>query len=268
MINLIQGDCIEKMKDIPDNSIDLILTDPPYGTTACKWDSVIPFEEMWGEIERVSKKESAILLFGSEPFSSYLRCSNIKLFKYDIIWEKQKPSNFQLMNYQIGKVHEIISVFSKSASSYTKNKNSMNYYPVYTGDSYTQNVKIYGKENANLTLGDNDLYNKMREDNIKEFKGKLPRSVLKYNVDIVNKLHPTQKPVDLLEFLLELYSKENDTVLDFTMGSCSTGIACLNKKRNFIGIEKDEKYFTTAKYRITEHEKMIIKNNNMDGLFE
>jgi site-specific DNA-methyltransferase (adenine-specific) len=125
MINLIQGDCIEKMKDIPDNSIDLILTDPPYGTTACKWDSVIPFEEMWGEIERVSKKESAILLFGSEPFSSYLRCSNIKLFKYDIIWEKQKPSNFQLMNYQIGKVHEIISVFSKSASSYTKNKNSM-----------------------------------------------------------------------------------------------------------------------------------------------
>lgn len=259
IMNLMHGDCLEKMKDIPDNSIDLILTDPPYGTTACKWDSVIPFDLMWQELERVTKKEAAIILFGSEPFSSFLRCSNIKLFKYDIIWEKQKPSNFQLMNYQVGKVHEIISVFSKSASSFTKNKNSMNYYPVYTGKEYTQNAKMYGNENANLTLGDNDLYEKMKIDNIKTYKGKLPRSVLKYNVDIANKFHPTQKPIDLLEYLLQLYSKENDLVLDFTMGSGSTGVACKNLKRNFIGIEKDEKYFNIAEKRIME--------NNIEELF-
>ncbi len=254
-MKLLHGDCLELMKDIPDKSVDMILCDLPYGMTACKWDTIIPFEPLWEQLERICVDKGAIVLFGSEPFSSLLRCSNLKMFKYDIIWEKQKPSNFQLMNYQVGKVHEIISVFSKSAASYTKTDKSMNYYPVYSGEEYTQNAKIYGKENANLTLGDNNLYDKLQSDNFKVYKGKLPRSVVKYNVDIVNKLHPTQKPIDLLEYLINLYSKDNDTVLDFTMGSGSTGVACLNTNRKFIGIEKDEKYFEIAKERIESHER-------------
>ena len=204
---------------------------------------------MWEQLKRIIKPNGAIVLFGSEPFSSALRMSNIKEFKYDIIWEKQKPSNFQLMKYQVGKVHEIVSVFSKGASSFVKSGNNMTYNPQYTGESYTRQTKIYG-DNKNLTLRDNSLISKCNNLTEKEYKGKMPRSVLKFDVDIINKLHPTQKPVSLLEYLIKTYSNEGETVLDFTMGSGSTIVAAINTNRKAIGVETDEEYFNIAVERI------------------
>jgi len=237
------------MKDIPDKSIDMVLTDPPFGTTACKWDIVIPFEPMWNELKRVTKNNGAICLFGSEPFSSALRMSNIKMFKYDWYWDKVKPSNFQIMNYQAGRVVEIVSIFSAMAASYSR-KGSMAYYPQKSPiETSTRKLKIYSK---NTTLRDSNLMDKYNSKNAtKEYKYKLPTNILKYsNASQRGKLHPTQKPVLLLEYLLKTYTLEDETVLDFTMGSGSTGVACKNLNRKFIGIEMDDKYFEIAKDRI------------------
>lgn len=230
------------------------------GTTACKWDSIIPLEPMWEQLKRIIKPNGAIVLFGTEPFSSILRISNLDMFKYDIIWEKQKPSNFQLMNYQVGKVHETISIFSNGATSYTKNGNSMTYNPQYTGEPYKRKSKVYGT-NTNLTLRDTGLYGKSLEE--KEFNGKSPRSIIKFNVPIQNKKHPTQKPVDLMEYLIKTYSNEGETVLDFTMGSGTTGVAADNLNRSFIGIELNDNYYQISKDRILG--KPIPDNMQEDG---
>jgi len=238
MIKLIQGDCLEKMKDIPDRSIDMVLTDPPYGTTACKWDSVIPLEPMWEQLNRLIKPNGAIVLFGSEPFSSTVRTSNINHYKYDWIWEKTKAGNFALCRKNPMKYHENISVF------YSK-------FPTFN----LINLKKLDKpiNNSRKNKGAN-LGHCVDGGNYKQKETGFHRSILQYS----NKsgkgysFHPTQKPVALMEYLIKTYTNEGETVLDFTMGSGSTGVACKNLNRNFIGIELDEKYFRIAKERIDE----------------
>jgi site-specific DNA-methyltransferase (adenine-specific) len=238
MMQLIHGDCLEKMKDIPDSSVDMVLTDPPYGTTACKWDSIIPFEPMWKELKRIIKPKGAICLFGSEPFSSLLRVSNLKHFKYDWIWEKNlKTGNLNARRMPMGG-HEIISVFGGTSVLYNPQKRIR-----------TTEVKAGNKKNSKTSV-----YGKQAEDYLdRQSDTLMPDTVIK-NIKCVHnssgKLHPTQKPVELLEYLIKTYTSEGETVLDFTMGSGSTGVACKNLNRNFIGIEKDETYFNIAKERI------------------
>ena len=248
---LLKGDCLELMKSIPDGSIDAIITDPPYGTTACKWDSVIDFTLMWEQLNRVIKPNGAIVLFGSEPFSSALRMSNIKNYKYDWIWIKNTSSNFLQANYQPIKRHENILVFSKSNASFTKKNAKMKYYPILN-----EKEKVYSeRQNQSIEVGLNAWKNRMS--NNYEFKrnknkGTFPKSVIEFACKIGNKNHPTQKPIALMEYLIKTYTNENETVLDFTMGSGSTGVACVNTNRNFIGIEMDEKYFEIANERINK----------------
>jgi site-specific DNA-methyltransferase (adenine-specific) len=231
-MKLLQGDCLELMKDIPDKSIDLILCDLPYGTTACKWDNVIPFEPLWEQYKRIIKDKGAICLFGSEPFSTELRHSNLKMFKYDWIWEKEQGANFMLVKYQPYKVHEIISVFSKKTHLYNPQMTE--------GKPY-----ISGKGTSG------DITGNVKKTQTKNSGTRYPRSIQKFNTDKgKGSYHPTQKPVALLEYLIKTYTNEGDTVLDNCMGSGSTGVACVNTNRDFIGIELDKNYFNIAKNRI------------------
>lgn len=233
-IKLFHGDCLELMKDIPDKSIDMILCDLPYGTTACKWDSVIPIEPLWAQYERVIKDNGAICLFGSEPFSTELRHSNLKMFRYDWIWEKEQGANFMLCKYQPYKVHEIISVFSKKAHLYIPQMTE--------GKPY-----ISGKGTSG------DITGNVVKTQTKNKGTRYPRSVQYFTTDKAKgSLHPTQKPVALLGYLIRTYTNEGGTVLDNCMGSGSTGVACVNTNRRFIGIELDKEYFNTAKKRIEE----------------
>ena len=234
MLNLIHGDCLEVMKTLLDNSIDAIITDPPYGTTACKWDSVIPFEPMWEQLKRVIKDNGAIVLFGSQPFSSALVMSNPKMFKYEWIWDKVKPSGFQIAKYRPMTNHEHCMVFAKL---------SPNYYPITTPrDKIKKNSFQSKSESSPLQKHDGKE---------RVYDSFLPKSILTIsNANQRNRVHPTQKPIQLMEYLVKTYTQENDTVLDFTMGSGTTGVACKNLNRNFIGIELDKDYFETAKQRI------------------
>jgi site-specific DNA-methyltransferase (adenine-specific) len=236
------------MKLIPDKSIDMILCDLPYGTTACKWDVIIPFEPLWEQYKRIIKDKGCIALFGSEPFSSYLRMSNIKGFKYDWVWEKERPSNITGMHYSPGRVHEIISIF-----------NSKIYYPIMENSIQPKNNK------KGLNLSQSGIMNRPESipintviqdeyDNTKRF----PRDVIRFNREIRNnsgRYHPNQKPIKLLEYLIKTYTLENETILDNCMGSGSVGIACKYTNRKFIGIEKDEKYFEIAVNRIKHPEQ-------------
>ena len=255
MIQLYHGDCLELMKNIPNKSVDMILCDLPYGTTACKWDNVIPFEPMWEQYKQIIKDKGAIILFGQEPFSSQVRNSNLDWYRYDWVWQKQRPSNFQLMNYQCGRVHENIMVFSQAQACYVKNGNTMNYYPQMTPRENIRkaNVKIYGNTTNNILHG----YKNGEKDNYKEYSEKHPISIIQFNTES-KKLHPTQKPVALLEYLIKTYTNEGETILDNCMGSGSTGVACVNTKRNFIGIELDKGYFNIAKKRINEAQNMKL----------
>ena len=249
MIKLYKGDCLEVMdKLIADGvKVDAVITDPPYGTTACKWDSVIPFDAMWERLNKLIKPNGAIVLFGLEPFSSHLRISNIKNFRYDIIWDKVKPSNFQMMNYQVGRVHEIISIFSQKPAVFCKG-NNMCYYPQKIKRDTIKKVSktFYGSKNSTLRNG-----HTIKDLGEKTYTEKHPTSIYREsNANIKSKKHPTQKPVPLMEYLAKTYTNEGETILDFTMGSGSTGVACVNTNRNFIGIELDDKYFEIAKERI------------------
>ena len=236
MINLLHGDCLELIKDIPDNSIDMVLTDPPYGTTACKWDTVIDFDLMWEQLKRITKDNGAICLFGSEPFSSLLRCSNIKNFKYSWVWDKVKPNGHLVAKIRPLQRNEFIDVFG-----YKK----INFYPQMVDRVKPKRSKEYKRTEI---MGGNT------KGSDKILKQKYPQNILTYsNASQKNKLHPTQKPVALLEYLIKTYTLENETVLDFTMGSGSTGVACKNLNRKFIGIEKDDKYFSIAKERIWQN---------------
>jgi len=242
-MKLYNGDCLEVMKLIPNKSIDAIITDPPYGTTACKWDSVIDFKLMWEQLNRIIKPNGAIVLFGSEPFSSALRMSNIKNYKYDWIWQKSRGSNFMLVKKQPLKYHEQIHIFYKKQPKYNPimkqaephlidKRTNLN--PTFTKGALMLNRKLPAKRKK-----DNGL--------------RYPRSVINFKSS-PNKVHPTQKPVALMEYLIKTYTNELETVLDFTMGSGSTGVACCNLNRDFIGIELDKDYFKIAEQR--------IKNNN------
>jgi site-specific DNA-methyltransferase (adenine-specific) len=236
MVKLLKGDCLEVMKDIESGSVDAIITDPPYGTTACKWDSVIPFEPMWEQLNRVIKPNGAIVLFGSEPFSSALRMSNIKNYKYDWVWHKNNKTGFLNAKKMPLKNIETISIFQKR----------IKYNP--------QGLKPFNRIVKRGSNGNN--YSKSGVKNLQEFTN-YPTQYINFKCQ-GKTVHPTQKPVLLMEYLIKTYTNENETVLDFTMGSGSTGVACVNANRNFIGIEQDENYFNIAKKRIEETEYKLF----------
>ena len=241
MIKLLKGDCLELMKDIPSGSIDAIITDPPYGTTACKWDSVIPFEPMWEQLNRIIKPNGAIVLFGSEPFSSALRMSNIKNYKYDWTWNKVKPGAFAVAKYRPLGNTENISVFANGKH---------NYYPIMV-EQKPRTGKIYSSSDSASV--------KYNDGKVRKYNQKYPKTLIEFsNANQKGKKHPTQKPILLMEYLIKTYTNENETVLDFTMGSGSTGVAAKNLNRNFIGIEQDENYFNIAEQRINETEYKLF----------
>jgi site-specific DNA-methyltransferase (adenine-specific) len=243
-IKLYQGDCLEVMKAIPNQSIDLILCDLPYGTTSCHWDSVIDLPSLWGEYNRIIKPKGAIVLFASEPFATALRWSNIDNYRYDWIWDKTHCSNFQMMNFQPGRQHELICVFSQAKAVYTSNDNSMVYYP----QKVARDVPSRNGGGLNTCKM---LHNNNMQQIDKVYFDRHPTSILQYAVvSPQERVHPTQKPIDLLEYLIKTYTKESDTVLDNCMGSGSTGVACKHINRNFIGIELDQNYFEIAMNRI------------------
>jgi site-specific DNA-methyltransferase (adenine-specific) len=247
-IDLKQGNCLEVMKEIPAGSVDMILCDLPYGTTACKWDTVIPFEPLWEQYKRVIKANGAIVLFGSQPFTTLLIGSNLADFKYQWVWEKSKGSNFTHAKNMPIKLHEDICVFSMGKIGHLTKLGSkrMNYNPqgLVRVDKEWSRPKKYNSEHR-LDRPSHSL------DRVIEFEN-FPRSVLKIgNSDNRERgLHPTQKPVALCEYLIRTYTNKDALVLDNTMGSGTTGVACVNTGRNFIGIEQDEKYFQIAKSRI------------------
>ena len=238
MIDLRKGDCLEIMKSIPSGSIDAIITDPPYGTTACKWDSVIDFDLMWEQLNRIIKPNGAIVLFGSEPFSSALRMSNIKNYKYDWYWEKTSATNHLNAKKQPLRLYEIISVFYKKQ-------------PTYNPQGLVKGVFKNSRPSKSKKVEGNKVYRQEREYGCSEY-GNYPKNKLHFANPNKNSLHPTQKPVALMEYLIKTYTNEKETVLDFTMGSGSTGVAAKNLNRSFIGIEQDENYFNIAKERINE----------------
>ena len=245
VVQLIQGDCIEEMKSIPEGSVDAVITDPPYGTTACKWDSVIPFEPMWERLKRVIKPNGAIVLFGSEPFSSALRMSNIKMYKYDWVWEKNKGSNFAVTKYQPMKEHENIIIFGAGKTVYNQQRIKRS----AVGAAMVKNpVTSKGHRDGDNSITGN--FDKGHFNKHLDPEMRCPRSIIKFNTQVG--LHPTQKPVALMEYLIRTYTNEGETVLDFTMGSGTTGVACRNTSRNFIGIETDSEYFEVAKKRIND----------------
>ena len=230
-IELWQGDCLELMKNIPVRSVDMILCDLPYGTTACKWDSVIPFEPLWKQYNRIIKNNGAIVLFGSEPFSTELRHSNLKRYKYDWVWNKKLAGNGILAKKQPLKIHENIMVF-----------NTTIYYPQMTKGKMRKKM---GLKESEITGGDSFVAEYANDEYY-------PQSIQEFSIANMRKgrLHPTQKPTALLEYLIKTYTNEGDVVLDNCMGSGSTGVACVNTSRNFIGIELDKQYFEIAEKRI------------------
>jgi site-specific DNA-methyltransferase (adenine-specific) len=245
---LSNADCLEAMAGIPANTVDMVLTDPPYGTTACKWDSVIPFAPMWEQLKRIAKKNAAIVMTASQPFTSTLIVSNIDMFKYCWVWKKSKASNFPHAPNMPLKILEDILVFSQGVVGHATQAggNRMNYYPqgiregstVVKRNKNTSELKYHRESQTNHTTGykcKNEGY---------------PTTLLEIKSE--NGLHPTQKPVALMEYLIKTYTNENDIVLDFTMGSGTTGVACMNLNRRFIGIEKDAAYYELAKNRIAE----------------
>lgn len=232
------GDCLEIMPEL-NITVDAVITDPPYGTTKCKWDSVIPFDPMWECLLNVTKKNRAVVLFSGEPFGSLLRASQIRLYKYDWVWDKVKPNGHLVAKYRPMQRNENIIVFGEGKIKYNpqmtqreKNKTSKEY----------KRTEIMGGKN--------------KQSKIKVLKQKYPQNIIVVsNASQKGKLHPTQKPVALIEYLIKTYTNENETVLDFTSGSGTTAIACMNTNRKYICIEKEEKYCKVAKNRIIQHKE-------------
>jgi len=250
-IKIIHGDCLEIMPTLADKSADMILCDLPYGTTACKWDTIIPFEPLWKQYKRLIKDNGAIVLTASQPFTSALVMSNPDMFKYEIIWAKSKPSNFMLAKKQILKQHENVLIFYQNQPTYNPQKwESKPMNTVYKGGGYKKD-SIIGVERENI--------DKER----KNYTDRNPISVIKINDVIGNSKekadgkHPTQKPVALFEYLIRTYTNEGDTVLDNCAGSGTTAIACLNTNRNAILIEKDEDYYKAALDRFNRHKQQL-----------
>lgn len=312
-VTLYKGDCLVEMNKIPDGSVNMVLCDLPYGTTACKWDSVIPFDSLWEQYKRIIKDEGNILLFGSQPFTTQLIMSNPKDFRYEIIWVKNNSSNFQLAKKQPLKYHENICVFYKdiihtefsdimksnmerlgltqtdlSGLFLSKNNNKTGWvsnklkgFQIPTESQWSELCKVFGIENeydlllsrckkhtynVNTTPCNKTQSNKNKAGKLGHLSSKTdsyvqrecnyPQSVIYFDRES-NLLHPTQKPVDLLCYLIRTYSNENETVLDNCMGSGSTGVACVIENRNFIGIEMNDKYFDIAKMRIENEQRQL-----------
>ena len=230
-----QGDCLEVMKGIKDKSVDMILADLPYGTTACKWDTIIPFEPLWEQYKRIIKDNGAIVLTASQPFTSALVMSNIKMFKYCWVWDKKKPGAIGIAKYQPLRYTEDIVVFSKKTTRY---------FPQMVNREKVKVSRNYKHSEINAPS-----LKEMSEN--KEYTQKFPSNIIEVsNANQNNKLHPTQKPVALFEYLIKTYTNEGDLVLDNTAGSGTTGVACKNLNRNFILIEQDEKYCDIIKERV------------------
>ena len=234
---LMLGDCLERMKDIPDGSVDMVMADLPYGTTACKWDSVIPFEPLWAQYRRVTKKNAAIVLTASQPFTSALVMSNVNGFSHELVWDKGRGNEPALAKLRPQKSHETILVFSPTGKNPT-------YYPQMVERDKPVTIKgNYSNSGQGILSGSGVIE--------KEYTHRYPVSIIKsMNSNQSAKVHPTQKPVALMEYLIRTYTNEGETVLDNTMGSGTTGVACKNTGRRFIGIERDEEYFKIARHRI------------------
>lgn len=245
MIDLRHGDCLDIMKDIPDGSIDMILCDLPYGTTQNKWDTIIPFEQLWKHYKRICK--GAIVLTASQPFTSALVMSNSSSFRYAWVWEKTAATGHLNAKRMPMKMHEDVLVFSEKPAPY---------HP----QGLTSFNKIVKRGHNGENFGDSG------KENFQEFTN-YPRSIICVKND-PKPVHPTQKPVDLMEYLIRTYTNENETVLDNCMGSGTTGVACINTNRNFIGIEKEEKYFEIAKNRIESHKNNNDEQDQLGGLFD
>lgn len=229
---LMKGDCLERMKEIPDGSVDMILTDPPYGTTACKWDSIIPLEPMWEQLKRIIKPNGAIVITASQPFTTTLISSNINNFRYMWVWEKNRATNFLHAKRRPLAAHEDVLVFMGGKLFYNPQKTT-GHLPTNSAKGSSKGSIYHGENTRDYQGGDTERF---------------PRTVIKF--DCERGLHPTQKPVSLMEYMIKTYTNEGETVLDFTFGSGTTGVACANLNRKFIGIEMDDKYFDVAKNRI------------------
>lgn len=251
MIELIQGDCLIEMDFIDSRSVDLVLTDPPYGTTACKWDSIIPLEPMWRQLKRIIKPNGAVVLFGSEPFSSLLVSSNLQMFKYNWIWNKVNKFTGALTAKKMPMLdHEILSVFYDNQPIYNRQLRKGQYTTRHTTGN--RNTETMNKVNIQKDVG-------------RRVVGLNPKRILDIPSQSTKKsLHPTQKPLALMAYLIQTYTNVGDTVLDFTMGSGTTGVECKLLNRNFIGIESGPKYFKTAKERIEETKVKTIEEELED----
>lgn len=240
-VKLMFGDCLERMKEIPDRSVDMVLTDPPYGTTACKWDSVIPLEPMWGQLRRIIKPNGAIVMTASQPFTTTLIASNMKGFCFCWVWDKCFAANFVQAKRQPLKDHEDIVVFTKTGKQ-----------PCYFPQMVKREKPIKkggNKQSKAIPIAETD-YSKEFSKTPREYFEKYPTSQIRFNCREGRGLHPTQKPVALMEYLIKTYTNEGDSVLDFTMGSGTTGVACVNTGRKFIGIEMDPDYYAIACGRV------------------
>lgn len=247
-MELIKGDCLVEMANIADKSVDMVLCDLPYGTTACKWDVVLPFDQLWEHYNRVLKPKGVAVLFGTEPFSSHLRLSNLKRYKYDWVWDKVTARGHLVAKKRPMQQTEYVSVFGGTVYYPQMVKRPPDKIEVRKVTEYARTEIIGGVSNA----PNNKVYDEWYPKNI----------IVQSNAgSSVKSIHPTQKPVPLLEYLIRTYTMEGETVLDNCMGSGSTGVACLNTGRNFIGIEKDSKYFELAKERIEAHERSLTEGN-------
>jgi len=239
-VTLMQGDCLERMKEIPDGSVDMVLTDPPYGTTACKWDSIIPLQPMWEHLTSITKLNGAIVMTSSQPFTTTLISSNIKIFKYCWVWQKSRFANQMLAKKQPLKIHEDIVVFYQKQCTY--NPQGL----IEVNKVTKQGAKVSDNNGGGL-----------REKEYAQTHTNYPRTIQQFKSE-GRTVHSTQKPVALMEYLINTYTDECQTVLDFTMGSGTTGVACVNTNRNFIGIELDPEYFSIAESRIQEAKQRLL----------
>ena len=244
-----RGDCLELMKTIPNASVDLILCDLPYGTTACAWDSVIPFDPLWEQYRRIAKKNAAIVLTASQPFTTALIWSNMKMFKYCWVWEKGRASGFVHAKNKPMKAHEDIAVFSRGVTVHaSQSTNRMTYNPIMEEGTPYKRINSKDKFNWGGQSRPSQVDGYETTNDGKRF----PRSVIKFSGHNGGSVHPTQKPVDLMEYLIKTYTNEGDVVMDNCMGSGTTGVASANTGRKFIGIELDSSYFEIASKRIED----------------
>ena len=245
--NIYNGDCLELMKEIPIGSIDMILCDLPYGTTACKWDTIIPFSELWTQYERIIKPNGAIVLFGKNPFTAKLILSNEKLFRYELIWEKSRAGNSMQVCKQPSAIHENILVFYKNQPTYNDLKFKVD--EKYIDKRKSINDSFYSSGHYSGVM------KRKADDGLRH-----PQSILPFNSVWKKGMHPTEKPIELFEWLIKSYTNENDLVLDNCAGSGTTGIACLNTNRNYICMEKDYEYYNKSIERILKHSNQLSLN--------